>query len=74
MEADHDVLQQIQQIVNLREASHLQRTTPSIQLVLLYDSKTKKDMNWNKIDETAISTIRALHISQVCERSKSIGK
>ena len=37
-------------------------------LVLLYDSKIKRDVNWNNVEMTARSTIRALHIANMCKR------
>ena len=39
-----------------------------IKLVLLYDSKIKRDVNWNNVEMTARSTIRALHIANICKR------
>jgi hypothetical protein len=37
--------------------------------MLLYDARVKRNMNWNNIQETARSTIRALNISKICEKS-----
>lgn len=37
--------------------------------MLLYDSRIKRDMNWNNLEETAKSTVRALNISEICKKS-----
>ena len=34
-----------------------------------YDSITKKDMNWNSLEPTIITTTRALSLSGICSRS-----
>lgn len=67
---DHRLLQQVQQPGDVRPTAPLQRTPPSnYQMVLLYDSKTKK-LNWNNLDQVVGTTVRALHISNICKKSR----
>ncbi len=39
------------------------------QLILLHDSKAKRNINWNDINHVIKSNIRALHISKICLKS-----
>jgi hypothetical protein len=43
-----------------------------IKMVLYYDSKTKKNMNWNELEDVVYSNVRALHISGTCKQSNII--
>lgn len=42
-------------------------------MILLYDTKTKgyENQNWNKLQDTTYSTIRALNLSKTCDKSKN---
>ena len=37
-------------------------------MILYYDHKTKKKINWNDLEDTTLAHVRALHMSGICEK------
>lgn len=40
-------------------------------MILYYDSKINKNMNWNELKDVVLSNVRALHLSKTCLQSIS---
>lgn len=39
-------------------------------MILHYDSKSRKSMNWNELSDVVFTNVRALHLSGICKLGK----